>query len=296
MTRMATPVQPECDGSDEPADPAIAGEGPESSPILGVPVSLVDMKSAVGWISRWVLNGEAKYVCCREVPGLMLAVRDPELMLVQCNAAMVTPDGMPLVWLGKLRSKQKIDRVYGPDLMAALCDAGRREGLRHYFYGGKPGVVELLVANLTAKYPGLSVAGCRTPPFRALTPDEDAADVAAINRSGAQIVWVGLGTPKQDFWMRDHVGRIEGATLIGVGAAFDFHAGTVAEAPKWMQRSGLQWLHRIASEPGRLGRRYLATLPHFVVMASIEQLAMSLGWKDAAKRRPASTAEGAGSR
>lgn len=250
---------------------------PVTSPILGVPVSAITMKTAVQTIQNWVRDQRASFVCVRDVHGLMLAERDPQIMQIHQAAGMVTPDGMPLVWVLKLRSKLKVGRVCGSDLMDALCDAGQAEGLRHYFYGGKAGIPEAMIDNLKSKYPALSVAGYYSPPFRALTAEEDNRIVDAINESCAQVVWIGLSTPKQEFWMRDHVGRVQGATLIGVGAAFDFHSGAVARAPKLMQAFGLEWLHRLASEPGRLWRRYLVMAPLFLFSIIREQIAVYLG-------------------
>ncbi|MGP0010108.1 MAG: WecB/TagA/CpsF family glycosyltransferase [Methylocella sp.] len=211
----------------------------------------------------------------------MISAQDPEMMSIHQAAGMVTPDGMPLVWVSKWRSNFKIGRVCGSDLMDTLCDAGRSVGLRHYFYGGKPSVAENMIRNLRSKYPDISVAGYISPPFCRLTEAEDADMVQAINESGAQVVWVGLSTPKQELWMRDHVGRIVGATLIGVGAAFDFQSGAIKRAPKWMQSSGLEWLYRLASEPRRLWRRYLVIAPLFVVGIVREEIALRLGrrWK-----------------
>ena len=164
------------------------------------------------------------------------------------------------------------------------CGAGKK--LRHYFYGGKAGVPEVLIRNLRSKYPDLSIAGFHSPPFHVLTEEEDAAEVNTINETGAQIVWVGLSTPKQEFWMRDHVGRVRDATLIGVGAAFDFHSGAVARAPKWMQRFGFEWLHRLASEPRRLWRRYLIIAPMFLFSIILEQIALSFGKEFSIAARP----------
>jgi exopolysaccharide biosynthesis WecB/TagA/CpsF family protein len=175
-------------------------------------------------------------------------------------------------------------RVCGADLVDALCNDGQSSGLRHYFYGGKPGIAESMIRNLKAKYPDLVVAGFYAPPFRSLTEEEDAAIVDAINKSGARVVWIGLSTPNQEFWTRDHVGQINGATLIGVGAAFDFHSGAVTRAPKWMQKSGFEWLHRLLSEPRRLWRRYLVIAPSFVVKIVREEIGFRL-----AKRRPLSS-------
>lgn len=232
--------------------------------ILGVPVSVIDMPGAVAVVLDGVRDGHAQYVCVRDVHGLMRSVEDPAMMDIQRKAAMVTPDGMPLVLTARRRGRHDIRRVSGADLMDAVCDASQETGARHFFYGGKEGVAQTLIANLVARYPRMQVAGHYCPPFRALTPEEDAAVVDTIRGSGAQIVWVGISTPKQEFWMRDHVARLPGCTLLGVGAAFDFHAGVVKRAPLWMQRASLEWLHRLASEPRRLWRRYLVMAPLFV--------------------------------
>jgi N-acetylglucosaminyldiphosphoundecaprenol N-acetyl-beta-D-mannosaminyltransferase len=232
--------------------------------ILGVPVSRVDMLKAVQVVLEAARDGRAQYVCVRDVHGLMHSVDDQAMMDIQHKAAMVTPDGMPLVIVARLRGYKDIGRVSGADLMDAVCAASQTTGARHFFYGGKEGVAEKLITNLVKRYPRLQVAGHYCPPFRALTREEDDAAVEMIHASGAQIVWVGISTPKQEFWMRDHVARLPGATLLGVGAAFDFHAGVVKRAPLWMQRNSLEWLHRLASEPRRLWRRYLVMAPHFV--------------------------------
>lgn len=244
--------------------------------ILGVPVSLITLETAVANTLGYVEKREPQYVCVRDVYGLMCAVNDPEIMKINRSAAMVTPDGTPLVWLSRWRTSFKTGRVAGADLVDALCYAGQTKSLRHYFYGGKPGVAETMISKLRAKYPDLSVAGYYSPPFRPLTDEEDKEIVERINQSGAQIVWVGISTPKQEIWMRDHVGRIKGATLIGVGAAFDFHSGAVARAPKWMQDRGLEWLHRLLSEPRRLWRRYLVIAPSFVIKVIREQMQLYL--------------------
>jgi len=247
--------------------------------ILGVPVSQVTLAAAVRTIVLWTRRRQAEYVCIRDVHGLILATKDPELMRIHRSAGMVTPDGMPLVWLSRLRAAHKTSRVCGSDLMDALCQAGQRLGLRHYFYGGKPGVAESMIENLKTKYPQMCVAGYFCPPFHALTEADDQEVVDRINQARAQIVWVGLSTPKQDFWMRDHAGRIEGATLIGVGAAFDFQSGAIARAPQWMQKSGLEWFYRLASEPRRLWRRYFVAVPLFLTGVAREQIELYLARK-----------------
>jgi len=204
---------------------------PPSLSILGLPVSIVTLETAVQTISEWAKRRQENYVCVRDAHGVKLAAADAKFREIHHCAGMVTPDGMPLVWLLKLRSKHKCSRVCGADLLEALCEGGEEIGLRHFFYGGKPGVAEALIANLKRQFPRLAVAGFCSPPFRSLTLEEDEAIVNEINKTCPDVVWVGLSTPKQEFWMRDHVGRINGATLIGVGAAFDFHSGAVVRAP-----------------------------------------------------------------
>lgn len=246
--------------------------GVDATRILGVPVSLVGLDSAIATIVDWCTSRTPHFVCVRDVHGIMRAQEDPSLLALHDQAGLVTPDGMPLVWLARRRGHAEVSRACGADLVDELCRVSVKYGFRHYFYGGKPGVAERMAEVLKARFPGLQVVGTATPPFRAMTPDEDAAATAAITAADPHIIWVGLSTPTQEFWMRDHVGRIPGATLMGVGAAFDFHAGDVQRAPRWMQRSGLEWLHRLASEPRRLWRRYLVLAPRFVLRATREQL------------------------
>lgn len=236
-----------------------------------MPVSLVDMPRAVDTILGWIDNRSAHFICVRDVHGVMRAQDDPDLQAIHEAAGMVTPDGMPLVWLSRRRGHEGVSRVCGADLVDALCEASSRIGARHYFYGGKPGIAERMAASLKARHPGLNVVGTATPPFGALSDEEDAEATAAISAASPDIVWVGLSTPKQEYWMRDHVGRIAGATLIGVGAAFDFYAGDVKRAPTWMQKVGLEWFHRLASEPRRLWRRYLVMAPKFVARVAMSE-------------------------
>lgn len=239
--------------------------------VLGVPVSLVSLAVAVQTIIGWCEVGTAHFVCVRDVHGIMRAQEDPEVMALHDRAGLVTPDGMPLVWLARYRGHAEVDRACGSDLVIELCRLSVDKGLRHYFYGGKPGVAERMAAALGERYPGLQVAGTYTPPFRALTAEEDAEVTAAIVAACPHIVWVGLSTPTQEYWMRDHVDRIPGATLMGVGAAFDFHTGDVKRAPQWMRTRGLEWLHRLVSEPRRLWRRYLVLAPRFLARVAREE-------------------------
>jgi N-acetylglucosaminyldiphosphoundecaprenol N-acetyl-beta-D-mannosaminyltransferase len=189
---------------------------------------------------------------------------DPVRAALAC-AEVVAPDGMPLVWVGRLQG-QHVERVCGPDFMLALVDRGRAIGYRHYLYGGAPGVAEELATRMKERFPGADFVGMDVPPFRALTADEDAAAVAAINRARPDCVWIGLGSPKQDLWVADHRDRLDAAAVLAVGAAFDFHAGTKRRAPLWMQRSGTEWLFRLVTEPRRLWRRYTVVNLQFLVL------------------------------
>lgn len=246
--------------------------GVPATRVLGVPISTINMRVAVSTILEWVTHRNAQYICVRDVHGIMRAQDDQALMAIHHSAGLITPDGMPLAWTLKARGYRDAERVCGADLVAALCEASVTEGTRHYLYGGKPGVAERMAAKLTEMFPGLNIIGSSTPPFRPLTLEEDEAVVAEIAGKQPDVVWIGLSTPKQEYWMRDHVGRIPGATLIGIGAAFDFYAGDVKRAPRWMQQSGTEWLHRLASEPTRLWRRYLVLAPKFVMQVAREKM------------------------
>jgi N-acetylglucosaminyldiphosphoundecaprenol N-acetyl-beta-D-mannosaminyltransferase len=241
-----------------------AGSPPARVDVLGVRVSAIDVPAALAALDGWVERGERHYVCVSGVHGVMESLRDPALRQIHNAAGLVTPDGMPLVWLGRLAGQAHVRRVYGPDLMLAYCAHGLARGRRHFFYGGGEGVAERLVGRLRARFPGLAVAGTYTPPFRALTAEEDAAVVRRINDAAPDVVWVGLSTPKQERWMAAHRAALGAAALVGVGAAFDFNAGLKRQAPAWMQRAGLEWAFRLATEPRRLGRRYLVNNPLFV--------------------------------
>jgi N-acetylglucosaminyldiphosphoundecaprenol N-acetyl-beta-D-mannosaminyltransferase len=232
--------------------------------ILGVGVSAINMGMALAAIDRWIADRAPTYVCATTVHGIMESQFSEELRQIHNNAGLVTPDGMPLVWLTRLQGYAHVQRVYGPDLMLALCTHSVPQGYRHHFYGGADGVAQELARALIKRFPGLQVAGASTPPFRPLTDAEDERVVAEINATRPDIVWVGLGAPKQEYWMAAHVGRVTAPVLIGVGAAFDFHTGRKKQAPRWMQRNGLEWLYRLASEPRRLWKRYLVYNTLFV--------------------------------
>jgi len=232
--------------------------------VLGVQVSAIDIPTATDEIGRWIEQRERQYVCVTGVHGVMESQSDAELLAIHNQSGLTTPDGMPMVWAGKWAGLP-IERVYGPDLMLALCERAVEEGWTSYFYGGAEGVPERLAQKLTARFPGLRVVGTYSPPFRPLSPAEDVEIVERINAAAPDLVYVGLSTPKQERWMAAHVGLLHAPALLGVGAAFDIHAGTLRQAPRWMQRSGTEWLFRLAVEPRRLWRRYLSNNPRFAV-------------------------------
>jgi N-acetylglucosaminyldiphosphoundecaprenol N-acetyl-beta-D-mannosaminyltransferase len=237
---------------------------PQRVNILGVGVMPLDLAQVVKTLDEWREEGRREYVCCVSVHGLVTAQRDPEIRSALNRSGLATEDGMPLVWWCRRAGFTRASRVCGSDLLDAMCALAARRGHRHYFYGGSPHVVAQLVSRLTERYPGLVIAGYRSPPFRPLNEKEDAVDVAAINEARPDYVWIGLGMPKQEKWMASHIGRIDAAALIGIGAAFDFHAGTKLRAPRWVQHSGLEWLFRLVSEPRRLAGRYLIDNTIFV--------------------------------
>jgi N-acetylglucosaminyldiphosphoundecaprenol N-acetyl-beta-D-mannosaminyltransferase len=233
--------------------------------ILGVHVSAIDSAMALVEIERWIDAREQHYVCVTGVHGVMESQRDPELRAIHNRSGLTTPDGMPMVWAGHRAGASWMKRVYGPDLMLAVLARSAERGWTNYLYGGKEGVPEVLASRLAARFPGLRIVGSHSPPFRTLTPEEDEAIVERINAANPDFVWIGLSTPKQERWMAAHVGRLRAPALLGVGAAFDIHAGTLRQAPPWMQRSGLEWAYRLYREPRRLWRRYFSNNPRFVL-------------------------------
>lgn len=200
------------------------------------------------------------------------------------SRGLVEPDGMPLVWLGRRKSKE-VERVCGPDFLPALVRQGVPHGRAHYFYGGAPGVPEALAARLAKRYPGVRIAGTLSPPFRALSRSEMESVVNTINAAAPDYVWVGLGTPKQDLWIAKNRSRLNAAALLAVGAAFDFHAGRRRRAPGWMQRTGTEWIYRFLTEPRRLARRYTATNARFVRLVGLEWLGRVRRSLTASRRR-----------
>ncbi len=238
--------------------------------ILGVNVSAINMSMALDMIENWIERQEPHYICVTSVHGIMESQKDERLRSIHNRAGLVTPDGMPLVWLSRFYGFKHVERVYGPDLMLAVCKRSVSKGWKHFFYGGANGVPELLSETLQKRFPGLKVVGSYSPPFRPLTPEEDKEIVQMINNADPDIVWVGLSTPKQEHWMAEHRERLKAPVLIGVGAAFDFISGLKSQAPRWMQRGGLEWLFRLLTEPRRLWKRYLINNPLFVVLTLLQ--------------------------
>ncbi|MFA5240818.1 MAG: WecB/TagA/CpsF family glycosyltransferase [Sulfuricella sp.] len=238
--------------------------------VLGASIDAVVWDEALDRIQDWGARRESRYVCICNVHSVITASQDEAFGRIVNAADMATPDGAPVAWMLRQMGFAGQARISGPDLMWALCERCAAENLAVYFYGSTEATLELLEKRLQAAFPGLRMA-MEPPPFRALTAEEDAAAVERINASGAGFVFVGLGCPKQELWMSEHRGRVN-AVMIGVGAAFDFHSGKVTRAPRWMRDNGLEWLHRLASEPGRLWKRYLVTNTLFILGAARQLL------------------------
>ena len=256
--------------------------------VVGLPVAITSYEHTLDWIDACIAADAREYLCVAPVHLVMLAWEDPEVRIAVGGAGMVVPDGQPLVWALHALGARGASRVYGPDLMAAACERGAQTGRRMYLYGGKnDGALVQLTLNLRRRYPGLEIVGGYSPPYRPLEVHEEEAIAADINSSGAEIVWVGTGQPKQEIWMANMRHRLEAPMLVGVGAAFDFHAGLVQQAPKGVQDAGLEWAWRLSREPGRLWHRYLRYNPMFISQFS-RQLIRG--------RRSASPADGQSSR
>jgi N-acetylglucosaminyldiphosphoundecaprenol N-acetyl-beta-D-mannosaminyltransferase len=232
--------------------------------ILGVGVSAIDMSMALEFIDQWISQGDRQYICVTDVHAIMESQRDPHIRNAHNRSGLTTPDGMPLVWAGRAAGARHMSRVYGPDLMLAACELARARGYSSFFYGGRPDVADRLAEHLRQLYSGLKIAGTHSPPFRELSADEDEDVVRLINAARPDLLWVGLGAPKQELWMAAHAHRLNASVLIGVGAAFDIHAGLIRQAPRWVQPGGLEWAFRLTQEPGRLWRRYLYNNPRFL--------------------------------
>ena len=241
--------------------------------VLGTRVNAVQIPDVITQMQDWIARRDAcRYIAVTGMHGVTEAKHDPQLHAALASASLVVPDGMPLVWLGRRRGFALPRRVYGPELMLRFWQETRSARCRHFFYGGAPGVADALAHKFARQFPNHQIAGTFSPPYRNVTSEEDQAICSLINDSKPDIVWVGLGTPKQERWMRDHKDRLSAPVLVGVGAAFDFHAGTMRSAPAWMGDHGLEWLFRLAQEPRRLWRRYILRGSEFAALAIIELL------------------------
>ncbi len=252
-----------------PGDEILSGD---IGTVIGTRVDAIRLDEAIARVTHWAQTGQPAMVCFTNAHALVTARQETALAQALSQARLCLPDGAPVAWvLGRLRGQTQ-PRVSGPDLMWAYLEQAAERGEPIFLYGGSPSTLVALQDRLREAFPGLVIAGALSPPFRALDPSEDADDVERINASGARTVWVGLGCPKQEIWMHAHLGRVR-PVMLGVGAAFDFHAGLVARAPGWMRASGLEWLHRLLQEPSRLWRRYLYTNAAFLRAAAAQLLA-----------------------
>ena len=234
--------------------------------VLGTQVSVLNLARAVSLLESWMESRiVGRYVCVTGVHGVMESLRDVGVQAIHNRADAVMPDGMPLVWLGWHYGHSTMNRVYGPDLMLAMLAVSAQKGYTNFFYGGKAGVAEDLGRRMAARFPGLRVVGTYSPPFGALSLAGEMAVLAEINTVKPDILWIGLGTPKQEIQMADFSGKVQAKVMLGVGAAFDFHTGRIRQAPVWIQRAGLEWLFRFCMEPRRLAGRYLRNNPLFLV-------------------------------
>ena len=241
--------------------------------VLGARVDAINYSRTIEIIQDWSTRQQSRYVCIANVHMLMEAIDSSKYRQILNSADLVTPDGMPLVWMMRAKGKKHQERVYGPTLMLKTIESAARENIPVGFYGGAPEVLESLIHRMQARYEGLKVAFSCSPPFRAMSQQEDNTIVEQINQSGARILFVGLGCPKQEYWMANHRGKVN-AVMMGVGAAFDFHSGVKPQAPTWLQKIGLEWLFRLFVEPQRLWRRYLYHNPRFIVLAIADLLGL----------------------
>ncbi len=259
MTNVSHSANPASPGASAPAT-----HRPVTAEVLGVPLALTDYERTMDWMDTVVAQRDRAYVSAAAVHLVMVAQEDEETRKAVEEAALVVPDGQPLVWALRALGHEA-SRVYGPDLMARYCERSAKTGTRTYLYGGRnQGALVELALRLRHEYPGLQIVGGYSPPFRPLSEGEQQWVVDDVNRSRPDVVWVGIGQPKQEIWMREYRDRLDAPMLVGVGAAFDFHAGLVAQAPAWMQATGLEWVYRLAQEPKRVWRRYARYNPRFV--------------------------------
>jgi len=243
--------------------------------VLGVRVNAIQIPSVIAEMEKWIAQRDGcHFIAVTGMHGITEAQHDPQLKVILNSADLVVPDGMPLVWLGRVQGHDLQRRVYGPELMASFLQATSKKGYRHFFYGGALGVPEQLSVTLLNRIPGFQSVGTYSPPFRPLISEENEQIVETINNTAPDVLWVGLSTPKQERWMHEHRKKLKVPVVVGVGAAFDFHSGTKRQAPPWMREHGLEWLFRLAQEPRRLWRRYLVGGTQFLFWVALERLGL----------------------
>ena len=238
--------------------------------VLGVAMSGMDLEVATRAVLEACEQRRKGYVCVTGVHGVTEAQKDEEFRQILNGAFLNTCDGMPLVWLGRRKLGRQVQRVYGPDLMLAVMEATRDGKCSHFFYGGAPGVADALREAMDKRFPGVRIVGTFCPPFRVLNEDEETALLANVEAKQPDLFWVGLSTPKQERFMAAYLPRLATTVMFGVGAAFDFHTGRMKEAPRWMMRAGLQWFHRLCSDPRRLWKRYCVIVPTFIIRVFLQ--------------------------
>ncbi len=243
--------------------------------VLGVRFDVVQIPGVILQMRQWIARrAGCGYIAVAGMHGITEARHKIEFRQAVADAGLVVADGMPVVWIGRLRGYNLPRRVYGPELMLQFCKETALAGYRHYLLGGAPGVPEQLARELGKVCPGIRIVGIHSPPFRSATPEEDAAIIENINRTAPDVLWVGLGTPKQEIWMRRHRDKLRVPVMIGVGAAFDFLSSRKRQAPVWMRERGFEWLFRLVQEPRRLWKRYLVGGSQFVFLAALELLGL----------------------
>lgn len=244
--------------------------------VLGTPLCAVNPAIVLHAVDEWLQGSQfGRYVCVTGVHGVMEGTRSVEVRRAHCRAAACVPDGMPMVWLGRYHGHKDTDRVYGPDLMLSVLELAARKGFTNYFYGGRDGVAEDLKARMERRFPGLRVVGTACPPFRPMTQEEQARAISEINAASPDLLWIGIGTPKQELLMASLSPVVRAKVMIGVGAAFDFHTGRVRQAPRWIQRCGGEWFFRMCMEPRRLAGRYLRNNPEFLFRLLLQLTGLS---------------------
>jgi len=239
--------------------------------VLGVRLNALQIPDVVQQAEEWVARGaNGKYICVSNVHSVIEARRSLHFKNVLHSADLTVPDGMPLVWLARLFGHNLKRRVYGPDLLIDFCRSTSSKNYKHFFYGGAVGTPEMVAEEITKRFPEINVVGTYSPPFRSLSPQEDASVIAMINRAAPDLLWVGLGCPKQESWMYQHRHQINARVMIGVGQAFAIYAGQVPQAPLWMREQGFEWLFRLLREPRRLWKRYLVYNTQFLFLLFLE--------------------------